>query len=313
MLAVTGLTGGLLLAGPQPASAANLIKNAGFETAGTDGMPYCWEKSGWGDNDFAFAHTSDAHTGAKAMKVTLTRRVMRRPQGADHRVDGVRARGDAGQAVRPVALVQVDDPRHLPHPLPARRDGGLAVLDGPQDAGHGVRLHRGHRPHPRGRRGTDRITWGVSVYGTGSVTTDDYTMEQVPDVLPPATCTGTADTCANGRWDVLPTQNPVRSMHSVVLNNGKVLLIMRLRQQRGAVQRGHVHVGGVRPGDRQLQGRPHAEGHVLLRARAAPGRARPRDERQQGLPGGRMGTAMRASRTRTSSIPSPRRTAGPTT
>lgn len=75
MLAVTGLTGGLLLAGPQPASAANLIKNAGFETAGTDGMPYCWEKSGWGDNDFAFAHTSDAHTGAKAMKVTLTRRV----------------------------------------------------------------------------------------------------------------------------------------------------------------------------------------------------------------------------------------------
>ncbi|MFE4822440.1 galactose oxidase-like domain-containing protein, partial [Streptomyces sp. NPDC056704] len=63
------------------------------------------------------------------------------------------------------------------------------------------------------------------VYGTGSATTDDYTMEQVSDPIPPATCTATADECANGRWDVLPTQNPVRSMHSVVLSNGKVLLI----------------------------------------------------------------------------------------
>lgn len=63
------------------------------------------------------------------------------------------------------------------------------------------------------------------MYGTGSATTDDYTMEQVSDPIPPATCTATPDQCANGRWDVLPTQNPVRSMHSVVLNNGKVLLI----------------------------------------------------------------------------------------
>ena len=38
-LAVAGLTGGLLLTSPQPASAANLIKNSGFETAGSDGMP----------------------------------------------------------------------------------------------------------------------------------------------------------------------------------------------------------------------------------------------------------------------------------
>ncbi len=73
--------------------------------------------------------------------------------------------------------------------------------------------------------GTDRISWGVSVYGTGSATTDDYTMEQVADPVPDPECTGTAEECANGRWDVLPTRNPVRSMHSVVLHNGKVLLI----------------------------------------------------------------------------------------
>lgn len=50
-------------------------------------------------------------------------------------------------------------------------------------------------------------------------------MDQVADPVPEPDCTGTPDECQNGRWDVLPTQNPVRSMHSVVLNNGKVLLI----------------------------------------------------------------------------------------
>src|SRR5690606_42017611 len=74
LLAVGALTTGLLLTAPQAASAANLIKNPGFETAGTGDMPYCWEKSGWGDNDFTFTTTSDARSGDKAMRVELTRR-----------------------------------------------------------------------------------------------------------------------------------------------------------------------------------------------------------------------------------------------
>ncbi|MFE0938222.1 galactose oxidase, partial [Streptomyces mutabilis] len=75
LLAVFALTGGLLLTAPEPASAANLITNPGFETAGTGDMPYCWEKSGWGDNDFTFETVADAHSGDRAMKVELTRRV----------------------------------------------------------------------------------------------------------------------------------------------------------------------------------------------------------------------------------------------
>ncbi|MFD8654852.1 hypothetical protein [Streptomyces mirabilis] len=43
LLAVAGLAAGLLLVSPQPASAANLVTNPGFETDGTDGMPSCWE------------------------------------------------------------------------------------------------------------------------------------------------------------------------------------------------------------------------------------------------------------------------------
>ncbi|MFI7339881.1 galactose oxidase-like domain-containing protein [Streptomyces sp. NPDC050085] len=225
LLGVTTLAAGLLLAVPQPASAANLIKNPGFETAGAGDMPSCWEKSGWGDNDFAFTATGDAHTGAKAMKVELTRRV-----------DGDRK-----------ALIAESDDCAPPVSVGKQYDLGLWYKTTTPDAS--LTLFRHDRTAgwqywtdlktldmsaswaqasvrtPEVPTGTDRISWGVSVYGTGSATTDDYTMEQVADTLPPADCTGTAEQCKDGKWDVLPTQNPVRSMHSVVLNNGKILLI----------------------------------------------------------------------------------------
>ncbi|MFF4358517.1 galactose oxidase-like domain-containing protein [Streptomyces sp. NPDC001604] len=225
LVGVGALTAGLLLTSPQSAEAANLVKNPGFETDGTGGMPYCWEKSGWGDNDFTFETTSDAHSGSKAMKVSLTRRV-----------DGDRkALITESTDCAPVVTAgkQYDLSLWYKTTTP---DANITLFRHDTTAGwqywtdlktlqmQGSWTQATVRT-PEVPTGTDRITWGVSVYGTGSATTDDYTMDQVPDVTPPATCTGTADQCANGRWDVLPTQNPVRSMHSVVLNNGKVLLI----------------------------------------------------------------------------------------
>lgn len=225
LLAVTGLAAGLLLVSPQPASAVNLVTNPGFETAGTDGMPSCWEKSGWGDNDFGFATVTDAHSGSKAMKVTLTRRV-----------DGDRkALITESTACAPVVTAgkQYDLGLYYRTTTP---DAAITLFRHDTTAGWqywtdlktldmAAAWTQATVRTPAVPAGTDRITWGVSVYGTGSATTDDYTMEQVSDPVPPATCTGTADECANGKWTVLPTQNPVRSMHSVVLNNGKVLLI----------------------------------------------------------------------------------------
>lgn len=225
LLAVMGLTGGLLLTAPQPASAANLVKNPGFETAGGDDMPYCWKKSGWGDNDFAFETVADAHSGSKAMKVTLTRRT-----------EGDRkALITESAECAPVVTVgkQYDLGLWYKSTTP---DTSITLFRHDTTAGwqywtdlKTLQTAAGWTEAtvrtPEVPAGTDRIAWGVSVYGTGSVTTDDYTMDQVAEPVPDPVCTGTAEECANGRWDVLPTQNPVRSMHSVVLNNGKVLLI----------------------------------------------------------------------------------------
>ncbi|MFE4666151.1 galactose oxidase-like domain-containing protein [Streptomyces sp. NPDC056716] len=225
LLAVAALTGGLLLTAPQSASAANLITNPGFETPGSGDMPACWSKSGWGDNDFTFETTSDAHSGNSAMKVSLTRRA-----------DGDRkALITESAACAPVVTEgkQYDLSLWYKTTTP---DANLTLFRHDATAGWqywtdlktldmaGTWTEASVRT-PEIPAGTDRITWGVSVYGTGSATTDDYVMEQVADPIPDPECTGTAEECANGRWDVLPVQNPVRSMHSVVLHNGKVLLI----------------------------------------------------------------------------------------
>ena len=232
LAAVTALTGALLLGAPQPASAgANLLKNPGVETAGAGGapgeMPYCWERSGWGDNDVTFTTVGapDAHSGTKALKVELTRR-------ADgDRKALITESAECAPAVS--AERQYDLSLWYKSTTP---DAAITLFRHDTTAGwqywtdlKTLDLSAGYRRAevrtPVVPPGTDRITWGVSVYGTGSVTTDDYVTEEVAPPPAEPECTGTPQECVDGRWEVLPTRNPVRSMHSVVLNNGKVLLI----------------------------------------------------------------------------------------
>ncbi|MGI5480993.1 galactose oxidase-like domain-containing protein [Streptomyces lavendofoliae] len=222
------MTSGLLLAAQPPAAAGiNLLKNPGFETPGTgqDGMPDCWSRSGWGDNDVTFTTTTDAHSGDRAMKVELTRRV-----------DGDRkalVTESAACAPAVAAERQYDLSLWYRSTTP---DAAITLFRHDTTAGWQYwtdlktlpvagAYTRAEVRTPVVPPGTDRIAWGVSVFGTGGVTTDDYTMEEVAPPAPDPVCTGTAEECAKGRWQVLPTRNPVRSMHSVVLHNGKVLLI----------------------------------------------------------------------------------------
>jgi hypothetical protein len=72
---------------------------------------------------------------------------------------------------------------------------------------------------------TDQIAWGVSVYGTGTVITDDYsTVDATVQAASAAACTAGA-ACTRGVWQVMPFSGQVRAMHAVLLYNGKVLLI----------------------------------------------------------------------------------------
>ncbi|MER7048474.1 galactose oxidase early set domain-containing protein [Streptomyces jumonjinensis] len=229
LLAVAAMTAALLVTAPTPAAAGpNLILNPGFETPGgpgNDGMPDCWKKSGWGNNDVTFTTVADAHSGSAAMKVDLTRRV-----------DGDRKAiitENAACAPTVAADKQYDLSLWYKSTTP---DASITLFRHDTTTGWhywtdlktlpvSAAYARAEVRTPVVPPNTDRISWGVSVYGVGSVTTDDYGMEEVTVPAPDPDCTGTPVECLKGRWDVLETKNPVRSVHSVVLHNGKVLVI----------------------------------------------------------------------------------------
>ncbi|WP_327353785.1 galactose oxidase early set domain-containing protein [Streptomyces sp. NBC_01304] len=203
-------------------------------------MPDCWEKSGWGNNDYTFTTTgqAEAHSGTKAMKVALTRRV-----------DGDRkALITENATCSPAATPdkQYDLSLWYKSTTP---DASMTLFRHDKTAGwqywtdlktlpvSGTYAKAEVRTPPVPPN-TDQISWGVSVYGTGSVTTDDYVMEEVPPPVVDPGCTGTPEQCKDGKWEVLATPNPVRSMHSVVLNNGKILLIAGSGNDKAAFEAG---------------------------------------------------------------------------
>lgn len=57
---------------PPPAAGTNLFENASLETAGTGGLPQCWQGVGYGTNTAVFSSSTAAHTGAVAEKLTVS-------------------------------------------------------------------------------------------------------------------------------------------------------------------------------------------------------------------------------------------------
>ena len=103
---------------------------------------------------------------------------------------------------------------------------------------------------------TDQITWGVSVYGVGTLTTDDYAMEEVADPAGRPDCTGSAGAVRQGQVGGHAAQTRSAACTPWCCNNGKVLLIAGSGNDTDAVRRGHLHVRRLRPGERHVHQRP---------------------------------------------------------
>ncbi|MET0424667.1 MAG: galactose oxidase early set domain-containing protein, partial [Actinoplanes sp.] len=188
------------------------------------GFPVCWERSGWGDGGYTFDVTPVAHSGARAMEITLAATV-----GGDRKA------------------MMLENPSCAPNVTPGhqydlsvwyttttpdtvmtvfRRDAAqgwvywtdLATL--PVTSSWQEQSVRTPPVPP----GTDQITWGVTVYGAGALRTDDYAMVDATQPAPGTACSA-GPACTAGAWQVLPFDSPVRAIHAVVLHNGDVLLV----------------------------------------------------------------------------------------
>ncbi|GAA1010656.1 hypothetical protein Aple_029680 [Acrocarpospora pleiomorpha] len=225
---VLGAAGALALAAlgaPMAAADVNLVKNPGMEILdGTTGFPQCWEKSGYGDNDHTFTVTGTAHGGSRAVDLTITRLA-----GGDRKA------------------MMTEDPDCAPPVSPGHQydlsvwyttsqpNTVITVFRHDTTAGWQwwtdlaalpvtETFQRALVRTPQVPPGTDRLTWGVTNYGAGTLVTDDYAMVDASSPVPDTPCVGTGPDCV-GQWQVRPELSPARAMHAVLLHTGKVLLI----------------------------------------------------------------------------------------
>lgn len=203
----------------------NFVQNDGLETLGPDGFPTCWEKSGYGDNDHTFTVVPDTHSGSNAMEIEITRHVdgdrkaMMLETGTCSPTVTPGKQYDLGVWYKSSTANTVITVFRHDVALGWQYWMDLAQL--PVSATFAQASVRTPVVPP----GTDQITWGVAIYGVGTLITDDYTMVDPTEEEPAPTCTGSTAECAAGTWQVLATPAPVRSIHAVVLHTGKVLLI----------------------------------------------------------------------------------------
>jgi hypothetical protein len=210
----------------QPAVAAvNLVQNSSLETLDGTGYPQCFEKSGWGTNTFTYSVVAGAHTGTKALQIGMTART-----DGDRKAMMLESAACApGVTVAHQYDVSVWYKSTTPNvSLTLFRFDTVSNswqywtdLTNPPVSAAWNKVTVRTPPVPAN---TSRVTWGLSVYGVGTLTTDDYEMYDVTVPDPEPTCTAGA-ACTKGSWTVNSMQSPVRSIHAVLMKNGNVLLI----------------------------------------------------------------------------------------
>jgi hypothetical protein len=215
----------LVLAVPYRAAAsADLLTNGGLEALDSTGFPVCWERSGWGDSSYTFGVSHTAHTGANAMQITVSsisngdRKAMmlEDPSCAPNVTPGHQYDLSAWYTTTSPNTVMTMFRHDTAQGWVYWTD--LATL--PTTTAWTQKTVRTPEVPPN----TDQIVWGVTVYGVGTLQTDDYAMADA--TLPTADTSCSAGVaCTKGVWQVLPFNSPVRSIHTVLLKNGNVLLV----------------------------------------------------------------------------------------
>ena len=211
------------VASTSASAGVNLVVNPGFEQG--SGFPVCWQATGAGTNTASIGTTNLAHSGGKALKVSISKftsgeriaMIAENPGCAPTVIPGHQYNlGVYYMSTTPNAVIDVY--RH------DAKKGWVFWMDlKTLTASSKYKLASVRTPAVP--TGTSQLSFGVALYGKGTLITDDYSMA---DATVPATTSAQCSAgaaCTKGAWQVLPFPNPVRSIHAVVLYNGDVLLV----------------------------------------------------------------------------------------
>ena len=215
---------GLTAAAPAHAS-VNMVVNSDMQTLNSSGFPLCWEQSGYGTNVASFSTSNETEDGVgNAMQISMTqagtgdrKAMMQENQSCAPDVTpghqyqlGVWYMSTTADAV--ITMFRHDT-----------QDGWVYWQDLTQ-----LQVESSYTyatvDTPAIPANTDQITWGVTIYGVGTLMTDNYSMSDITSPTSDASCSAGA-ACTQGSWQVLPFDSPVRAIHAVLLDNGDVLMI----------------------------------------------------------------------------------------
>jgi hypothetical protein len=215
----------LVVASSNASAGTNLLVNPGLEQMGGN-LPLCWAAGGYGSNTGSVGLTSAAHSGGKAFQVTLTSRTSgeRRVQiatsascaptvTAGHQYD----LGLWYESSTPNAVIEV-----WRHDVTKGWQFMETLRNLPATGSYKNATVRTAPLPPN----TDQLSWGVALYGKGTLRADDFGMVDATVKASGNVCTAGA-ACTKGVWQVMPFQTSakLRTIHSVLMYNGKVLLV----------------------------------------------------------------------------------------
>ena len=269
-----------------------MVVNPGLQQSGA-GFPACWSKAGNRTNSYAFAMTSKAYSGSTAVQLSISKYTSGERLAMISENSSCAPSVTAGDQYNlgvyymsntPNAVIEV-----YRHDV---KTGWQFWMDLKNLPAAGTYKYASVRT-PAIPTGTNQLSFGVALYGTGTVITDNYSMVNASVAASAVKCTaGLA--CTKGAWQVLPFPSPVRTIHSVVLDNGDILFVAGSGNDPSEFAAGHLRVGRVQPRQGHLPGHPDARRLLLRRPRPAAERRHPHPRREQGLP--ERGRARSATR-----------------
>lgn len=201
---------------PDPTPTGELNANPGLELG--DDPPTGWFTAGWGDAALHARVVNDAHSGTRAYAITLANRT----QG-DYKflpTEGTAPAVQPGNIYNLSAWYKSTTADNSVTVF-AHTASGWSYWTDIKTLPAAETWTQMTAQTPVIPAGVDAIAWGISIYGNGTLITDDYSTKLDGAATPPINHGPPAD----GQWSVLNYEMPIRSIHSTLLKNGKVLLI----------------------------------------------------------------------------------------
>jgi hypothetical protein len=202
----------------------NLVVNSSVEQS-SGGFPVCFSKTGSGTSASSiYATKKRPHTGSTALGVTISR------HKSGQRMALISETGSCAPFVVPghqynlgVWYVSSSPDNVIELYRHDEKKGWVFWMDLKSLPATGTYRNPSVRT-PVIPAGTSQISFGVALYGNGTLDTDDYSISDATVKTTAAKCSAGA-ACTKGAWQVLPFPSPVRSVHTVLMYNGKVLFI----------------------------------------------------------------------------------------